>query len=98
MLFNQMRAMARLNLYDSCTPFVSNICHNVFRENSIVLAEYHRLGYVEICRSANDIDFERASALLTESRYNLIGKALLDVGKESFLEFFSLKRKTSTLV
>lgn len=84
-----MRAMARLDLYDSCTPFVSNKCQNIFRENSVVLAEHHRLGYVEICRGVNDSDFERALALVAESRDNLICKALLDIGKESILELFS---------
>jgi hypothetical protein len=89
MLVNQVRAMARLNLYDSSAPSVSNKSQDIFRENSIVLAEHHRFGDLEICRGANDGDFERTSALMTESRYNLICNTLLDVGKESALELFS---------
>lgn len=89
MLVNQVRAVARLDLYDSCTPFVSNKCQDIFRENSVVLAEHHRLGYVEIRRGANDSDFKRAFALVAESGDNLICKALLDIGEESILELFS---------
>jgi hypothetical protein len=89
MFVNQVWAVARLNLYDSSAPFVSNKCQNIFRENSIIFAEHHRLGDLEICRGANDSDFERAFALVAESRYNLICKALLDIGKESILELFS---------
>lgn len=90
MLVNQVRAMARVDLYDSSAPFVSNKCQNIFRENSIVLAEHHSLRDLEIGRCANDGDFERTFALMTESRYNLICNALIDIGKKSALELFNL--------